>query len=152
MLCSWFLFLLEVLIMLKFKTNPITDLLHLIITHPISQLNVKSASVSFLPDMYSHVSGSYPRTSWVHCISVSVCWHVFMFACLSSQEASGPLRGIIIVVGKKLSTKQSEYNTMASSLGADYRWAYDSSCTHYIFQVRLDNTQTCRLCFSGPII
>lgn len=52
------------------------------------------------------------------------------------DAAAGPLKGVVIAVGKKLSKNQSEYNNIAASLGADYRWTYDSSCTHFIFQVR----------------
>ena len=51
------------------------------------------------------------------------------------QDTAGPLKGVIIAVCKKLSKNQSEYNNIAVSLGADYRWMYDSSCTHFIFQV-----------------
>ena len=43
----------------------------------------------------------------------------------------------MIAVCKKLTRNQSEYNSVAASLGADYRWMYDSSCTHFIFQVCL---------------
>ena len=49
----------------------------------------------------------------------------------------GPLKGVVIAVAKKLSKQQSEYNNTAAALGADYRWTYDQSCTHFIFQVRL---------------
>jgi len=53
------------------------------------------------------------------------------------QDTSGPLKGVVIAVCKKLSKNQSEYNNMAVSMGADYRWMYDNSCTHFIFQVNL---------------
>ena len=51
------------------------------------------------------------------------------------QEPSGPLKGVVIAVAKKLSSRQSEFNNMVSELGGDYRWTYDPSVTHYIFQV-----------------
>ena len=51
------------------------------------------------------------------------------------QEPDGPLKGVVIAVAKKLSKQQSEYNNIAAALGADYRWTYDQSCTHFIFQV-----------------
>ncbi len=51
------------------------------------------------------------------------------------QESHGPLKGVVIGVSKKLGVKQSEYNNIAAALGADYRWTYDSTCTHFIFQV-----------------
>ena len=54
---------------------------------------------------------------------------------LSLQEPSGPLKGVVIAVAKKLSSRQSEFNNMVSELGGDYRWTYDPSVTHYIFQV-----------------
>ncbi|XP_064597636.1 DNA topoisomerase 2-binding protein 1-like [Liolophura sinensis] len=52
------------------------------------------------------------------------------------DQNKGPLRGVVIAVSKKLSNHQAEYNNMAASLGADYRWTYDKSCTHFIFQGR----------------
>lgn len=48
--------------------------------------------------------------------------------------AAHPFHGVVIAVSKKLSSKQGEYNNMAASIGADYRWNYDKSCTHFIFQ------------------
>ena len=53
-----------------------------------------------------------------------------------SQPRDKPLHGVIISVAKKLIAKQTEYNKIAASLGAEYRWSYVPSCTHYIFQVR----------------
>ena len=52
------------------------------------------------------------------------------------QDVPGPLHGIIIAVSKKLSSQQGHFNHIAASLGADYRWTYDRSCTHFIFQGR----------------
>ena len=57
------------------------------------------------------------------------------------QENGGPhqqeiLAGVILSVSKKLAQQQTELFTLASSLGADYRWLYDESCTHLIHQVR----------------
>ena len=60
---------------------------------------------------------------------------LYVLFSLSFQEPPGPLHGVIIAVSKKLSAQQSEYNNTAAKLGADYRWTYDSSCTHFIFQV-----------------
>ena len=45
------------------------------------------------------------------------------------------MKGVVIAVAKKLSSRQSEFNNMVSELGGDYRWTYDPSVTHYIFQV-----------------
>lgn len=50
----------------------------------------------------------------------------------------GILHGVIVAVSKKLSQQQAELYGIASSLGADYRWLYDNSCTHLIHQVLID--------------
>ncbi|KAI8489596.1 DNA topoisomerase 2-binding protein 1 [Branchiostoma belcheri] len=47
---------------------------------------------------------------------------------------------VVIYVSKKLSKQQSDYNDLACSLGADYRWTYDESVTHFIFQGRANDT------------
>ena len=57
---------------------------------------------------------------------------------VSRQPRDKPLHGVIISVAKKLIAKQTEYNKIAASLGAEYRWSYDPSCTHYIFQVQAE--------------
>lgn len=58
------------------------------------------------------------------------------------QKDSGPLNGVVICVGKKLSKMQSELNAIAASLGADFRWACDNTVTHYIYQGRVgDNSR-----------
>uniref|UniRef100_A0A3B5LZJ7 DNA topoisomerase II binding protein 1 n=1 Tax=Xiphophorus couchianus TaxID=32473 RepID=A0A3B5LZJ7_9TELE len=58
------------------------------------------------------------------------------------QKDSGPLTGVVICVGKKLSKMQSELNAIAASLGADFRWACDNTVTHYIYQGRVgDNSR-----------
>uniref|UniRef100_A0A3Q2QB38 DNA topoisomerase II binding protein 1 n=1 Tax=Fundulus heteroclitus TaxID=8078 RepID=A0A3Q2QB38_FUNHE len=60
----------------------------------------------------------------------------------SRQKDSGPLTGVVICVGKKLSKMQSELNAIAASLGADFRWACDNTVTHYIYQGRVgDNSR-----------
>ncbi|XP_078670927.1 DNA topoisomerase 2-binding protein 1-like isoform X2 [Branchiostoma floridae x Branchiostoma belcheri] len=51
-----------------------------------------------------------------------------------------PLAGVVIYVSKKLSKQQSDYNDLACSLGADYRWTYDETVTHFIFQGRANDT------------
>ncbi|OWF40591.1 DNA topoisomerase 2-binding protein 1-like [Mizuhopecten yessoensis] len=51
-----------------------------------------------------------------------------------------PLHGVTIVVNKKLSSQQSDFNNIVSDLGGDYRWSYDNSCTHYVFQGRANDT------------
>ncbi|KAK3106422.1 hypothetical protein FSP39_019639 [Pinctada imbricata] len=59
---------------------------------------------------------------------------------IPDQMKAGPLQGVIIAVAKKLSSEQSELNNIVDSLGGDYRWQYDSSCTHFIFQGRANDT------------
>ncbi|XP_063160066.1 DNA topoisomerase 2-binding protein 1 isoform X2 [Candoia aspera] len=52
------------------------------------------------------------------------------------EEESKPLVDVVICVSKKLSKKQSELNAIAASLGADYRWCFDETVTHFIYQGR----------------
>ncbi|XP_008292837.1 DNA topoisomerase 2-binding protein 1 [Stegastes partitus] len=62
-----------------------------------------------------------------------------------AEKEAGPLAGVVICVGKKLSKMQSELNAIAASLGADFRWACDDTVTHYIYQGRVgDNTREYR--------
>ncbi|MGH0150929.1 UNVERIFIED_CONTAM: hypothetical protein FKN15_042845 [Acipenser sinensis] len=56
------------------------------------------------------------------------------------EEKPNPLAGVIICVSKKLIKKQSELNATAASLGADYRWSYDETVTHFIYQGRQNDT------------
>ncbi|XP_057679751.1 DNA topoisomerase 2-binding protein 1 [Corythoichthys intestinalis] len=55
------------------------------------------------------------------------------------RKDSGPLTGVVICVGKKLSKMQSELNATAASLGADFRWSCDDSVTHYIYHGRVND-------------
>lgn len=52
--------------------------------------------------------------------------YVYCFKCFCflkiPQKDSGPLTGVVICVGKKLSKMQSELNAIAASLGADFRY------------------------------
>ncbi|XP_054621480.1 DNA topoisomerase 2-binding protein 1 isoform X2 [Dunckerocampus dactyliophorus] len=58
------------------------------------------------------------------------------------EKEAGPLTGLVICVGKKLSKMQSELNAIAASLGADFRWACDDTVTHYLYQGRVgDNSR-----------
>eukprot|EP00066_Takifugu_rubripes_P017107 XP_011606373.1 PREDICTED: DNA topoisomerase 2-binding protein 1 isoform X1 [Takifugu rubripes] len=58
------------------------------------------------------------------------------------EKESGPLKGVVICVGKKLTKMQSDLNAVAASLGADFRWVCDDSVTHYIYQGRAgDNSR-----------
>lgn len=57
----------------------------------------------------------------------------------------GLLAGVVVCLGKKLSKMQGELNTIAASLGADFRGSCDDSVTHYIYQGRVgDNTREYR--------
>ncbi|XP_062477870.1 DNA topoisomerase 2-binding protein 1 isoform X2 [Pezoporus occidentalis] len=49
-------------------------------------------------------------------------------------EEPKPLADVVIYVSKKLGKKQSELNAVAASLGADYRWCFDESVTHFIYK------------------
>uniref|UniRef100_A0A8C6YQX6 DNA topoisomerase II binding protein 1 n=1 Tax=Nothoprocta perdicaria TaxID=30464 RepID=A0A8C6YQX6_NOTPE len=50
------------------------------------------------------------------------------------QEDPKPLADVVICVSKKLSKRQSELNAVAASLGADYRWCFDETVTHFIYK------------------
>ncbi|NXJ60193.1 TOPB1 protein, partial [Rostratula benghalensis] len=50
------------------------------------------------------------------------------------EEEPKPLANVVIYVSKKLSKKQSELNAVAASLGADYRWCFDETVTHFIYK------------------
>ncbi|XP_016079854.1 PREDICTED: DNA topoisomerase 2-binding protein 1 isoform X2 [Miniopterus natalensis] len=56
------------------------------------------------------------------------------------EEAPKPLHKVVVYVSKKLSKKQSELNGIAASLGADYRWSFDETVTHFIYQGRQNDT------------
>ncbi|XP_045153750.1 DNA topoisomerase 2-binding protein 1 [Echinops telfairi] len=56
------------------------------------------------------------------------------------KDPSKPLDQVVICVSKKLSKKQSELNGIAASLGADYRWSFDETVTHFIYQGRPNDT------------
>ncbi|XP_078519985.1 DNA topoisomerase 2-binding protein 1 isoform X1 [Lissotriton helveticus] len=56
------------------------------------------------------------------------------------EEDPGPLADVVICVSKKLSKKQGELNGIAASLGADYRWCFDETVTHFIYQGRQNDT------------
>ncbi|XP_048072231.2 DNA topoisomerase 2-binding protein 1 isoform X7 [Ursus arctos] len=56
------------------------------------------------------------------------------------EEAPKPLDKVVVCVSKKLSKKQGELNGIAASLGADYRWSFDETVTHFIYQGRPNDT------------
>jgi hypothetical protein len=53
---------------------------------------------------------------------------------VQSPSAFTHLQGVIIAVSKKLSHMQEQLNSLALDLGAEYRWTFDQSCTHFIYQ------------------
>ncbi|XP_044776371.1 DNA topoisomerase 2-binding protein 1 isoform X2 [Neomonachus schauinslandi] len=59
---------------------------------------------------------------------------------LEKEEAPKPLHKVVVCVSKKLSKKQGELNGIAASLGADYRWSFDETVTHFIYQGRPNDT------------
>ncbi|XP_005406872.1 PREDICTED: DNA topoisomerase 2-binding protein 1 isoform X2 [Chinchilla lanigera] len=56
------------------------------------------------------------------------------------EEAPKPLHRVVICVSKKLSKKQSELNAIAAFLGAEYRWSFDETVTHFIYQGRANDS------------
>uniref|UniRef100_UPI00398E5BD6 DNA topoisomerase 2-binding protein 1 n=1 Tax=Pristiophorus japonicus TaxID=55135 RepID=UPI00398E5BD6 len=56
------------------------------------------------------------------------------------QEEPKALADVVICVSKKLGKKQSDLNAIAASLGADYRWSYDETVTHFIYQGRQNDS------------
>ncbi|XP_041040482.1 DNA topoisomerase 2-binding protein 1 isoform X2 [Carcharodon carcharias] len=50
------------------------------------------------------------------------------------------LADVVICVSKKLGKKQGDLNAIAASLGADYRWSYDETVTHFIYQGRQNDS------------
>ncbi|XP_060104882.1 DNA topoisomerase 2-binding protein 1 [Heteronotia binoei] len=51
-----------------------------------------------------------------------------------STDPLAPLTGVVVCVSKKLTKRQSELNAVAASLGGDYRWSFDETVTHFIYQ------------------
>lgn len=49
----------------------------------------------------------------------SITVHIFVIQV--PEKESGPLKGVVICVGKKLTKMQSDLNAVAASLGADFR-------------------------------
>ncbi|XP_052804049.1 DNA topoisomerase 2-binding protein 1-A-like isoform X2 [Mya arenaria] len=56
------------------------------------------------------------------------------------EEVPTALVGVVITVGRRLAKDQSEFNEIVTSLGGEYRWTFDNSCTHFIFQGRQNDT------------
>lgn len=52
-------------------------------------------------------------------------------------DSSSCLAGVVAFVTKKLTEQQVDLHNVISSLGGDYRYAYDQSCTHVIHEGRL---------------
>ncbi|XP_069814444.1 DNA topoisomerase 2-binding protein 1 isoform X2 [Dendropsophus ebraccatus] len=50
------------------------------------------------------------------------------------------LNDVVICVSKKLIKRQGELNGIAASLGAEYRWCFDESVTHFIYQGKQNDT------------
>jgi hypothetical protein len=44
------------------------------------------------------------------------------------------LKDLVVCISKGLTQRQTELVTIASNLGADYRWVLDTNVTHYIHQ------------------
>ncbi|XP_066441313.1 DNA topoisomerase 2-binding protein 1 isoform X3 [Eleutherodactylus coqui] len=50
------------------------------------------------------------------------------------------LQDVVMCVSKKLSKKQGDLNAIAASLGAEFRWCFDESVTHFIYQGKQNDT------------
>ncbi|XP_066049320.1 DNA topoisomerase 2-binding protein 1 [Chamaea fasciata] len=50
------------------------------------------------------------------------------------EEEPKPLADAVIYVSKKLGNRQRELNAVAASLGADYRWYFDETVTHFVYK------------------
>lgn len=59
---------------------------------------------------------------------------------LEKEETPKPLDKVVVCVSKRLSKKQSELNGVAASLGAEYRWSFDETVTHFIYQGRANDS------------
>ncbi|XP_078055061.1 DNA topoisomerase 2-binding protein 1 [Mustelus asterias] len=57
-----------------------------------------------------------------------------------ATEETKVLADVVICVSKKLGKKQGDLNAIAASLGADYRWSYDETVTHFIYQGRQNDS------------
>ncbi|XP_043575384.1 DNA topoisomerase 2-binding protein 1 [Chiloscyllium plagiosum] len=57
-----------------------------------------------------------------------------------AQEEPKVLADVVICVSKKLGKKQGDLNAIAASLGADYRWSFDETVTHFIYQGRQNDS------------
>nr|XP_056713980.1 DNA topoisomerase 2-binding protein 1 [Euleptes europaea] len=51
-----------------------------------------------------------------------------------ATDPLAPLTDVVVCVSKKLSKRQSELNAITASLGGDYRWSFDETVTHFIYQ------------------
>ncbi|XP_075068548.1 DNA topoisomerase 2-binding protein 1 [Mixophyes fleayi] len=56
------------------------------------------------------------------------------------DEEPKVLSDVVICVSKKLSKRQGDLNGIAASLGAEYRWCFDESVTHFVYQGRQNDT------------
>ena len=56
----------------------------------------------------------------------------------SREDVADPscLIGVVVFVTKKLAKQQADLHNIISSLGGDYRYTYDESCTHIIYEGR----------------
>ncbi|XP_045617941.1 DNA topoisomerase 2-binding protein 1 isoform X2 [Procambarus clarkii] len=57
-----------------------------------------------------------------------------------AADNHGPLTGVVVCTSNKLQGQQKELYQTVADLGGEYRWAYDHTVTHYIFQGRNNDT------------
>lgn len=53
--------------------------------------------------------------------------------CPQSVVDNAVLKGAVVCVSKKLVKLQAELIEIVASLGGDYQWSYDNTCTHFVF-------------------
>ncbi|XP_027237421.2 DNA topoisomerase 2-binding protein 1 isoform X2 [Penaeus vannamei] len=57
-----------------------------------------------------------------------------------AADNHGPLTGVVVCTARKLQDQQRELYKTVAELGGDYRWAYDHSVTHFVYQGRHNDT------------
>ncbi|XP_054711049.1 DNA topoisomerase 2-binding protein 1-like [Uloborus diversus] len=58
----------------------------------------------------------------------------------SGENVEKVLCGVVLCVARKLCYLQSEINEIVASLGGDYLWSYDKTCTHFVFSGKPNDT------------
>ncbi|CAK8679700.1 unnamed protein product [Clavelina lepadiformis] len=59
---------------------------------------------------------------------------------LPDQDDTKPLTGTVVFACKKLNKRRMALSSMVTELGGEFRWTYDSLCTHVLFQGKHNDT------------